>query len=104
MNISDIVMQLYAAESVMLRVKKMESLKREDEMKVYMDILDVFVFDAAARIHKSALDAACSIAIGEDRDFLNRAIGHYTCVEPVNVRECRRRIADRLIDENRYCF
>ena len=59
-NISDIIMQLYAAESTMLRVKKMESLKGEDEMKVYRDILDVFVFDTAASIAKSAKDLHCS--------------------------------------------
>ena len=103
-NISDIVMQLYAAESVMLRVKKMESLKGEDEIKVYRDMLDVFVFDSAAIINKSAKDATYSFAFGEERDLLAKAIKHFTCVAPVNVKESRHRIADQLIDENRYCF
>ena len=103
-NISDIVIQLYTAESVMLRVRKMESLKQEDAMKVYRDILDVFVFDAASRIQKYAKDATYSFAYGEERELLSKAIKHFTCVAPVNVKESRRRIADRLIDENRYCF
>lgn len=103
-NISDIIMQLYAAESIMLRVKKMESLKGEEQIKVYRDILDVFVFDAAAKINKYAKDATYSFAFGEDRELLAKAIGHFTRVAPVNVKESRRRIADRLIDENRYCF
>ncbi len=102
--ISDAIMQLYAAESLMLRIKKMESIKQEDEMKVYRDILDVFVYDAAAKIAKSIQDATCSFAFGEVRDLLEKGILHYTSVSGVNVKEARRRIADRLIDENRYCF
>jgi len=103
-NISDSVMQMYAAESLMLRVKKMESLKGEDEIKVYRDMLDVFVFDAAAKIGKSVKDATYSFAFGEVRELLEKGIAHYTAVAGVNVKESRRRIADRMIDENRYCF
>ncbi len=103
-NIADSIMQLYAAESILLRVKKMESFRGEDEIKVYRDILDVFVFDAAARISKSLRDASYSFAFGETRDLLEKGITHFTAVAGVNVKEARRRIADRLIDENRYCF
>jgi hypothetical protein len=103
-NISDSIMQLYAAESTLLRVKKMETLKAEDEIKVYKDILDVLVYDTAAKIGKSIQDATYSFAFGEVRDLLVRGIAYYTCVAGVNVKEARRRIADHMIDENRYCF
>jgi len=103
-NIADSIMQMYAAESVMLRVQKLESLKSEDEMKVYRDIMDVFVFDVASRIAKSVRDATYSFAFGEVRDLLEKGVEHFTSVEGVNVKEGRRRIADTMIDENRYCF
>ena len=92
------------AESVLLRVKKMESLKGEDEIKVYKDILDVVVYDAASRIGKCLKDATCSFAYGEVRELLEKGIYHFTRVAGVNVKEARRRIADRMIDENRYCY
>jgi hypothetical protein len=104
MNLSDSIIQLYAAESLMLRVKKMQSLVPEDQFKVYQDILDVFVFDSAAVIQKNARDAAYSFAFGDIREELEKGIGRYTWVAGVNVKEARRRIADLLIDENRYCF
>jgi len=103
-NLSDSIMNLYAAESSFLRVKKLESLKGEDEIKVYKDILDVLVYDSAANIGKSIKDATYSFAYGEVRDLLEKGIMHYTDVAGINVKEARRRIADRLIDENRYCF
>jgi alkylation response protein AidB-like acyl-CoA dehydrogenase len=104
MNLSDSIIQLYAAESVLLRVKKVQSLKSEDQFKVYQDILDVFVYNAAANIRNCARDAAYSFAFGEVRELLVKGIERYTQVDGVNVKEARRRIADLLIDENRYCF
>ncbi len=103
-NISDCIIQLYAAESVVLRVKKMESIKGDAETGLYRDMVDVFVYDVAARIRKSALDTTYSFAFGEVREQLEKAIGTFTSVAGVNVKEARRRIADRLIDENKYCF
>jgi len=103
-NIADIVMQVYAAESLLIRVTKLEAIKGEENIKVYRDILDVSVYDAAAMIAKFAKDAVYSFAYGDQREALLKGIKHFTCVEGVNVREARRRIADTLIEENRYCF
>jgi len=103
-NISDCIIQLYAAESVVLRVKKMESLNPDTDTALYRDMVDVFVVDAAARIRKYALDTTYSFAYGEVREQLEKGIAYFTSVAGVNVKEARRRIADRLIDENKYCF
>jgi hypothetical protein len=104
MNLSDSIIQLYAAESVLLRVKKMQSLKSEEQFKVYQDILDVFIYNTAASIRKNARDAAYSFAFGDVKEQLEKGIERFTQVAGVNVKEARRRIADLLIDENRYCF
>ena len=103
-NLSDCIIQLYAAESVVLRLKKMEPLKAEEEVSLYREMVDVFVYDAAARISKFARDTTYSFAYGEVRDLLEKGIAHFTAVAGVNVKEARRKIADRLIDENKYCF
>ena len=104
MNLSDSIIQLYVAESVLLRVKKMQSLKSEDKFKVFQDILDIFVFNTAASIRNNARDAVYSFAFGDVRELLEKGIERYTHVAGVNVKEARRRIADLLIDENRYCY
>ena len=103
-NISDIIMQLYGAESAILRVQKLEGIKGETAVEVYKHILDVFVYDAAGRISKYARDGIYSFAYGDTRNLLLKGVEHYTCVEGVNVKEARRSIADMLISENRYCF
>ena len=103
-NISDCIIQVYVAESVVLRLKKMEAMKGEEACKIYRDMADVFVYDAAARIAKFARDTTYSFAYGEVRDLLEKGISNFTWVAGVNVKEARRRIADQLIDENKYCF
>jgi alkylation response protein AidB-like acyl-CoA dehydrogenase len=103
-NISDIIMLLYAAESTFLRIQKLEKIKSAESLKIHRDILDVFVYDAASNIKKYGMDAVNSFAFGETRDLLKRGIEYYTDVEGVNIRDARRRIADLLISENRYCF
>jgi alkylation response protein AidB-like acyl-CoA dehydrogenase len=103
-NISDCIIQLYAAESVVLRLKKLETLKSEEEVILYRDMVDVFVYDVASRIRKFALDTTYSFAYGEVRELLEKGIDRFTATAPVNVKEARRRLADKLIDENKYCF
>ena len=103
-NISDCIIQVYAAESVVLRVLKMEKMKGEGEAALYRDMVDVFVYDAAWRVAKYARDTTYSFAYGEVRDLLEKGIAGFTAVAGINVKEARRRIADHLIEENRYCY
>ena len=104
MNVSDMMIQLYAAESTLLRVQKMHRTTDDKHISIYQDILDIFVYDSASRIMKSGKDALGAIEEGDLLLRLNKAIEIFTRVTPVNVVDARRRIADRLIYDNRYTF
>ncbi len=103
-NISDIIMMVYGAESAMLRVEKLENMKGEDAVSINKDILNVYVYDCADTINKCAKDAINSFVTGEDQAIMLDRIDIFTNVAPVNVKEARRRIADKVIDDNRYNF
>ena len=104
MNVADMMMQIYAAESTLLRVDKMQKYFDAKHIHIYQDILDVFTYDAAAKIGKAGKDAMSSIEEGELAKRLIRAVETFTKVAPVDVKEARRRIADRLIYDTRYTF
>ncbi len=104
MNISDMLMQLYAAESTLLRVEKLEKIHGIERSSTYHDIMDVFLYDAGCKIRKSGMDAVASFVEGEEFDKMYKALVAYTYVVPVNVKEARRRIADKLIEDNLYKF
>lgn len=104
MHVSDITMQAYGAESLYLRIKKLSGLYDAEKIKVYQSILDVFVYEAAARIQKSAMDAINSFAEGNEFVKLKKAVSEMTQLKPVNIKEHRRAIAHKLIEDNNYDF
>jgi alkylation response protein AidB-like acyl-CoA dehydrogenase len=101
-NIAEMMMETYISESLSLRVNKLESLK--GNFPVYRDILDVNIYDTAEILRKSGYDAINSFASPEAAPSLIKAIDTLTRVRGINVKEARRRIADKLIVDNSYKF
>ena len=102
-NFADIIMESYVAESLYLRVKKLEKYKGET-ISVYKDMLDSYIFDSANIVYTQGLEAIYSFVDNQDRDKYINALRYYTEVKPVNVKESRQRIANKLIDDNKYMF
>jgi alkylation response protein AidB-like acyl-CoA dehydrogenase len=101
-NIADMMMETYVSESLLLRVTRLETIK--DDITVYKDILDVNIYDTAEIIRKSACDAVFSFDADENNAQVVKAIDNLTRVKGINVKEARRRIADKLIEDNSYRF
>jgi len=101
-NIAEMMMETYVSESLALRVEKMESIK--GDVSLYKDMLDVNIFDTANIVRKSALEAISAYCTPETCDDLTGAIEKLTKIACVNVKDARRRIADKLIEDNVYKF
>ncbi|MDX9768839.1 MAG: acyl-CoA dehydrogenase family protein [Tenuifilaceae bacterium] len=102
-NLSNMIMELYEAESMALRVEKLEGLNGTKE--IYRDMLDVFVYDTASLLRKNAKDAIySSIEDVNEAEKLVKAVKTLTRVEGVNVMKARRNIANLMIEENEYKF
>ena len=103
-NIADMMIEVYAAESTLLRVEKLEGMKGADAVKYYKDMLEVYTYDIANNVAKYAKDAIFSFVEESDQDKYQKAICFYTKVKGVNIKDARRRLADKLIDDNMYKF
>jgi alkylation response protein AidB-like acyl-CoA dehydrogenase len=103
-NIADMMMNLYGAESTMYRVEKLEKMKGADAVAINKDILSVFTWDASFNIFKAGMEAMASFLSPEDLDKYSKYLEMLTCMPSVNVKEARRRIADKLIEDNKYNF
>ena len=101
-NIAEMMMETYVSESLALRVEKMGTLK--GDVSLYKDILDVNLFDTASIVRKSALEAISAFSTPDSCPKLINAIENLTKVECINVKDARRRIADKLIEDNLYKF
>jgi hypothetical protein len=103
-NISNIMMETYVGESLVLRVQKLQTMKGEAAVSLYRDIADVFIYDAADKIRKEACDAIYAFADAATAASLVKTMETLTKVAGVNTKDARRRIADRLIEDNAYKF
>jgi alkylation response protein AidB-like acyl-CoA dehydrogenase len=104
MNISDMIMNIYVLESTKLRVEKMDKVHSVSNISLYKDMLDILNHDIVQKVNKSGIDAIGSFAEGEQYGNLINALNKLTKSEPVNVKEARRRIADKLIDDGIYKY
>ena len=104
MNIADMSMDLYAAESALLRTEKMIAQKGEEACADQIAMTKVFTYDAADRVAKSGRDAINSFAEGDMQRMLLMGLKRFTKADSVNVKALRRQIAATLIEKNEYCY
>ena len=104
MNISDMMVECFNAESLLLRVQKINTRENQNPQEVYDAMLKTYIHDATSRIVKSATDALVSFAEGDLLGVMLKGLKRYSKYPPQNIKELRRVIAKRLIDENSYCL
>ena len=105
MNCADMLIDLFAAESMLLRVQKLaERSDKAQAQEVYDAMLQVFLHDATARMQKNATDALASFAEGDLLKTFMMGLKRFTKYPPVNVREKRRLIAEVVLKANTWPF
>ncbi|MBX7107309.1 MAG: acyl-CoA dehydrogenase family protein [Chitinophagales bacterium] len=102
MNVSDMLSDIYACESMVLRIEKLQSTGHD--VALLQDMLQVFLHDSVIRLETSARNAVESFAEGDELKMMLVGLKRFTRMEPFNCKNARRRIAGKLIAENRYCF
>jgi len=104
MNVTDMMIELFACESAYLRTLKLSKIKSEDELKPYIEMTKVYFNDAFERINRHGKHAITSFADGDELRMLLLGLKRFTKYDNVNTKELRRSIAGRLIEANKYCF
>lgn len=104
MNISDMAIEIYLAESGLLRVQQLINQKGEAAFAEQIAMVKTFVFDTADRIHKYGKDAIHSFAEGDELRMMMMGMKRFTKTAPFNPKEARQLIAQKIIEANQYCF
>jgi len=106
MNIADMAIETFNAESVLLRVMKMVDQRGVDGCQLHLDIMRTYLYDAADKVNKSGKDAINAFYNdgGDEQRMVLMGLKRFTKAEPFNSKEARRRIADKMIAEGKYCF
>jgi alkylation response protein AidB-like acyl-CoA dehydrogenase len=103
-GIADIIMDAYAMESAILRTQKLAASQGEAAAARYIDMTRVFCNDAVERIEARAKNTLAGMAEGDELRTLLAALRRFTKLTPVNTIVTRQRIADVMIEANRYVY
>ncbi len=101
---ADVLIELYAAESAVLRTEKMVAIKGEEACSLQIDLTRTYFSDAMERINLAGKHAICGFAEGDELKMMLMGLKRFTKYDAYNTIAARQRIADKMIEENGYCF
>ena len=102
--ISDMVIQVFAMESGLLRAMKTTGRPMDERGQIQRAVVKVFVNDAFDRLEGFAKKAFAAVAEGDTLRTQLSALKKLTRFTPVNTIALRREIADAVIKMGRYPF
>ncbi|WP_373523837.1 acyl-CoA dehydrogenase family protein, partial [Aquiflexum sp.] len=104
MNLADVMIEIYAAESAVLRTEKLVSLRGEEACKPQIAMTQVYLFEAVEKIQTAAKEAIATFTKGDEQKVMLMGLKRWTKTDLVNTKELRRQIADYMIEKGKYPF
>jgi alkylation response protein AidB-like acyl-CoA dehydrogenase len=104
MSVANIIMDTFAMESAILRTQKMAAAQGEQAVTQYAEMTRVFCNDAVERIEAEAKNTLAAMAEGDELRTLLAALRRFTKMTPMNTVAARQKIANAMIEANRYVF
>jgi alkylation response protein AidB-like acyl-CoA dehydrogenase len=102
---SDILIQIYLAESAILRAEKMAKKEGEDNVKEQIAMAKLNLFHAIDVIETAGKHSIISFSTGDEQRMMLMGLKRYIkYVNMPNIIELRHIIAEKVINENKYCF
>lgn len=104
MNIADMILEVFALESTLLRTQKTIATKGEAAAELPIALTKTYFSDAIERIALNGKHALQSFAEGDELRIMMMGLKRYTKYDYYNTKEARRKIAAALIEAEKYCF
>ncbi len=100
--LSNVVMEIYAMESCLLRAQKAAAAKGESASQTMIDAARVFISDAAERVEHEAKRAISAIHEGDMLTTQMAVLKRFAKRAPVDTIALRRRVAAAVQSQDRY--
>jgi hypothetical protein len=102
---SNILIEIYMAESGILRTEKNAKRFGEDSQKEQIAMAKLYLYNAVEIINRSAKEGIISFAEGDEMRMMLMGLKRFTkYANYPNIVELRNTIAEKLKTENKYCF
>jgi hypothetical protein len=102
---ADILIEIYMAESSLLRTEKNAKRFGEDTQKEQIAMAKLYLYHAVDKISEKAKEGIVSFAQGDEQRMMLMGLKRFTKYQnQPNVVELRNIIAEKLTSENKYAF
>ena len=104
MHLADMLIQIYAAESSLLRTEKLSNLKGAENCTNQLDLTRIYLYHALDQSYLAGKQAIYAFAEGDELRMMLLGLKRFTKADPFNLKEARRRVAHRMIKENSFIY
>ncbi|SFA69030.1 Acyl-CoA dehydrogenase [Flavobacterium swingsii] len=105
MAASDILIEIYMAESTILRTEKLAKSVGEDKVKEQIAMAKLYLYQAVDIVTQKGKESVISFAEGDEQRMMLMGLRRFTKYTNMpNVVGLRETITTKLVAENEYCF
>ena len=104
MNLADMLIEAYVAESTLLRVEKLVGQRGEAETSVQKEMALIYLHFAIEKAASCGRQAITSFAEGDELRLMLMGLKRFTKIDPYNLKEARRMVANFVIEKGEYPF
>jgi alkylation response protein AidB-like acyl-CoA dehydrogenase len=104
MNLADMAIDVFTAESTMLRTEKLIEMKGDAACEMQVAMTKVYTHDAMERIYSAGKRALAAFAKDDMLIMMHMGLKRFTKYPMINTIALRKKVAERLIGEGGYCF
>lgn len=104
MNLADMLMEVYVAESALLRTEKLIGMKGVEACALQKDMTMVYLHGAVERCMWAGKQAVFSFSEGDEQRLMLMGLKRFTKIDPFDLKSARRRIADYMLEKNEFTY
>jgi alkylation response protein AidB-like acyl-CoA dehydrogenase len=105
MAAADMLIEIYLAESVVLRAEKLAKNKGAENVKEQIAMAQLYLYKAVDIVNSKGKEGIASFTEGDEQRMLMMGLRRFTKYANIpNVVELRETIAKKLVTEGHYCF
>jgi alkylation response protein AidB-like acyl-CoA dehydrogenase len=104
MHIADMLIEIYVLESTILRTEKLLTLYGEESAQLYTNMTALYLHEAVQKIKNHGDEAVACFTDSDELKVMLMGMKRFTKMNPVNTRDLRRKVAEVMIEQNRFPY
>ena len=104
MNLADMLIEVYVAESLLLRVEKLATIRGEANITIEKEMALIYLHHATEKVNAAGKEAIFAFAEGDELRLMLLGLKRFVKIDAYNLKAARRKVADHVIQKGYYPF